>query len=428
MMGYYSVNGKWEIWDTTFKETNNSVLTSLICIGDLIYSGGIFLIVVCWLRILQTKTDIVDVMNMILDDDTEYHLQYCETNFLVLAYEKSEAFLEAIKHHSREWARKNRKQILKGLRALKPLQGELAYPYFHLSRTSFIEFHSQTVDNLVSLLVSLKHVSPLLSKSVTSSIMNFWLVLFAFVTLSIACSRALPSPQRKTQGGLQWNGEYDDEEDEVDSEEKELIAIRNIFTSRLGLKNFTGSAIAEKAADAVVNYLNRNYLTPAPANPNPPPQVELKAVEEAPSTTPPAPVILTTMMNGSSAVIQIRFPPMMQHHMRPMEMVVTAPPQQSPPSKNPNDNSPATGGDPGLSNIEAAIVEALAQAQKMAIGNSSNSTSTSGSSASASKTRTKGKGSNSSKKPPKRDPLYGFGPMIDWFGKWVLRQGEDLLL
>ncbi|CAL8128714.1 unnamed protein product [Orchesella dallaii] len=357
MMGYYSENGKWDIWDTEFKETNSSVETSLICITDVIYAGGIFLAAGMWLRILQTKTEVVGVIDKVVDGDTEYrarfaswlehsrqakiqqersagiitfllvatiifsmlfgfaslnpyapdhrfltelleipvkrdwfivvyicivdtfasqvafyafviimlpvlyfscytywlHLlepvattivknkgpmfvcrlgctlseeeifthyreqerilqsmnkicahwlvtqhqawtlllvilacficirhfdqllepyfllmptiliclyavQYFETNFLVMAYEHSEAFLKAVRIHSRVWPKQRRNCILRDLQALRPLQGELAYPYFHLSKTSFLEFHSETVDNLVSLLVSIELV------------------------------------------------------------------------------------------------------------------------------------------------------------------------------------------------------------------------------------------------------------------------------
>ncbi|CAL8128713.1 unnamed protein product [Orchesella dallaii] len=357
MMGYYSENGKWDIWDTDFKETNNTVITSLMCITDLIYAGGIYILSSAWLRVLQTKTEIAELINKIVDEDAEYRarfgnflehyrpaklqqersaalitfilfatsifsvlfgfacfnpfapdhrflenlleipvkydlfivfyislmdfcatqvafyafliimmpvlyfgcfnywlyllepvssttvknkepmfvcrlgctlteeevfvhyreqernlllvnnffghflvtqhqawtlllvilasfvcvrhydqifepffllvptliislytLQYFETSFVVMAYENSIAFMKAIKTHSRVWPRQRRNCIWRDLQALKPLQGEFAYPYFHLSRTSFLEFHSETVDNLVSLLVSIQLV------------------------------------------------------------------------------------------------------------------------------------------------------------------------------------------------------------------------------------------------------------------------------
>lgn len=82
-------------------------------------------------------------------------LEYIETMFVVDAYERSNNLLSSWNNFARKEKGKLRNS-LKYLRGFRPIQAQLAYPYFNLSKGNFLAYLNQTTDILVNLLVATK--------------------------------------------------------------------------------------------------------------------------------------------------------------------------------------------------------------------------------------------------------------------------------
>ncbi len=80
-------------------------------------------------------------------------LEYIETMFVVDAYNSSDGLLMKWKELAKHEKGKLKKS-LKHLDGFRPIQAQLAYPYFAISKENFLEYQEQIMGFLVDLLVS----------------------------------------------------------------------------------------------------------------------------------------------------------------------------------------------------------------------------------------------------------------------------------
>lgn len=80
-------------------------------------------------------------------------LEYIETMFVVDAHDRSDEFLMKWKNLAK-CEKSKLKKSLKHLHGFRPIQAQLAYPYFAISKENFLEYQRQIMEFLVDFLVS----------------------------------------------------------------------------------------------------------------------------------------------------------------------------------------------------------------------------------------------------------------------------------